>query len=127
MNRRAFLAATAAAGALSSNAAEPRSKMGIAVTSYLSFGRPKDTLEFLEHANVLDAGGIQMQLTSREPEYIRKLRARAEELGMYFEAIAALPANNETAAFENTVAAAREAGALAKRQACARIRARPRS
>jgi hypothetical protein len=65
--------------------------MGIAVTSYMSFGRPKDTLEFLEHANDLGAGGIQMPLTSREPDYIRKLRARAEQLGMYFEAIAACP------------------------------------
>ena len=38
MNRRTFLFTAAAAAAL---AAEPRSKMGIAVTSYLSFGRPK--------------------------------------------------------------------------------------
>ena len=78
MNRRMFLATAAAAtGASAAAAAEPRSKMGIAVTSYLSFGRPKDTLEFLEHANALGAGGIQMPLTSREPDYIRKLRARA--------------------------------------------------
>ena len=115
MNRRTFLFTAAAAGAL---AAEPRSKMGIAVTSYLSFGRPKDTLEFLEHANALGAGGIQMPLTSREPDYIRKLRARAEELGMYFEAIASLPAKDGASAFESTVAAAREAGALTIRVNC---------
>lgn len=118
MNRRTFLATAAATGALSAAAAEPRSKMGIAVTSYLSFGRPKDTLEFLEHANTLGAGGIQMPLTSREPDYIRKLRARADELGMYFEAIASLPARGGTAAFESTVAAAKEAGALAIRVNC---------
>ena len=81
----------AAAGAWAACGAEPRSKMGIAVTSYMSFGRPKDTLEFLEHCNTLGAGGIQMPLTSREPDYIRKLRARAEQLGMYFEVIAACP------------------------------------
>jgi len=118
MNRRTFLVTAAAAGAL---AAEPRSKMGIAVTSYLSFGRPKDTLEFLEHANALGAGGIQMPLTSRAADYIRKLRARAEELGMYFEAIASLPArtaNADPAAFEHTAAAAKEAGALAIRVNC---------
>src|ERR1700691_605006 len=117
MNRRAFLVTAAAAGA-GALAAEPRSKMGIAVTSYMSFGRPKDTLEFLEHANALGAGGIQMPLSSREPGYIRKLRARAEELGMYYEAITALPKAGDTAAFDSTVAAARQAGALAIRVNC---------
>jgi sugar phosphate isomerase/epimerase len=92
--------------------------MGIAVTSYLSFGRPKDTYEFLEHASALGAGGIQMPLTSRERDYIRKLRARADELGMYFEAIASLPGKDGTAVFESTVAAAKEAGALAIRVNC---------
>ena len=117
MNRRAFLVTAAAAGA-TALAAEPRSKMGIAVTSYLSFGRPKDTLEFLEHANALGAGGIQMPLTSHEPDYIRKLRARAEELGMYYEVIAALPKAGETTAFDSTVAAAKQAGALTIRVNC---------
>jgi sugar phosphate isomerase/epimerase len=116
MNRRTFLV-TAAAGA-SALADGPRSKMGIAVTSYMSFGRPKDTLEFLEHANALGAGGIQMPLTSREPDYIRKFRARAEELGMYYEVIAALPKAGDTAAFDSTVAAAKQAGALAIRVNC---------
>jgi sugar phosphate isomerase/epimerase len=117
MNRRTFLA-TAAAGVLSANAAEPRSKMGIAVTSYLSFARPKDTLEFLEHANTLGAGGIQMPLTSPEPDYVHKLRARAAEFGMYYEAIASLPGKDGASAFERTVAAAKEAGALAVRVNC---------
>jgi sugar phosphate isomerase/epimerase len=116
MNRRTFLAT--AAGAWAAAAAEPRSKMGIAVTSYLSFARPKDNLEFLEHANTLGAGGIQMPLTSREPDYIRRLRARADGFGMYFEAIASLPDKDGAAAFENTVAAAKEAGALAIRVNC---------
>jgi sugar phosphate isomerase/epimerase len=121
MNRRTFLATAAATGswfAGDAAADEPRSKMGIAVTSYMSFGRPKDNLEFLEHCNTLGAGGIQMPLTSREPDYIHKLRARAEQLGMYFEAIAALPKAGDTAAFESTVAAAKEAGALAVRVNC---------
>jgi 3-oxoisoapionate decarboxylase len=117
MNRRTFLA-TAAAGVLSAKAAEPRSRMGIAVTSYLSFARPKDTLEFLEHANTLGAGGIQMPLTSLEPDYVRKLRARAAEFGMYYEAIASLPGKDGASAFESTVAAAKDAGALAIRVNC---------
>ncbi|HTT64648.1 MAG TPA: sugar phosphate isomerase/epimerase family protein [Bryobacteraceae bacterium] len=115
MNRRTFLFASAAAGALS---AEQRSQMGIAVTCYLSFARPKDNLEFLEHAHALGAGGIQMPLTSREPDYIRKLRGRAEQYGMYFEAIARLPDKQDTAAFEATVAALKEAGALVVRVNC---------
>jgi len=118
MTRRTFLFTAAAAGGLSVEAAEPHSKMGIAVTSYLSFARPKDTLEFLEHANTLGAGGIEMPLTSREPEYVRKLRARAGDLGMYYETIAALPTKESASAFESTVAAAKEAGALAIRVNC---------
>ncbi len=115
MNRRTFLITAAAAGALAS---ETRSRMGIAVTSYMGFARPKDNLEFLEHCAGLGAGGIQMQLTSREPEYIRKLHARAAELGMYFEVIARLPEASDTAEFESTVTAAKQAGALAIRVNC---------
>jgi len=114
MNRRMFFA-TAAAGLLS---AESRARMGIAVTCYLSFARPKDNLEFLDHAHALDAGGIQMPLTSKDPGYIRKLRARAEQWGMYFEVIAALASSDDPAPFESTVAAAKEAGARAIRVNC---------
>ncbi len=117
MKRRAFLAAAAGAG-IAAFAEEPRSKMGIAVTCYMTFARPKDTLEFLEHANSLGAGGIQMPLSSREPDSIRTLRARAEKYGMYLEVIAGLPTKNDLAAFESTAAAAREAGALAIRVNC---------
>jgi sugar phosphate isomerase/epimerase len=115
MTRRTFLVAAAAAGAL---AAEPRSKMGIAVTCYMSFARPKDNMEFLEHANTLGAGGIQMPLTSTAPEYVRKLRDRAGQLGMYLEVIASLPPANDPTGFDNTAAAAKEAGALAIRVNC---------
>lgn len=115
MNRRAFLGASLAAAAL---ADEPRCKMGLAVTCYMTFGRPKDTLQFLEHANQLGAGGIQMPLTSRDPDYIRKFRARCEQLGMYYEAIAALPNRDTAANFEATVSAAKDAGALAVRVNC---------
>ncbi len=120
MNRRTFLATATAATAAATRAlaAEPRTKMGIAVTCYMSFGHPKDTLEFLEHANTLGAGGIQMQLTSRELDYIRTLRTRAEQLGMYIEVIAALPKADDVAAFESTAKAAKQAGALAIRVNC---------
>ncbi len=115
MNRRTFLMTAAAAGALS---ADTRSKMGIAVTSYLSFARPKDNLEFLEHCNALGAGGMQMQFTSLDADYLRKLRDRAAQLGMYLEVIARLPAKSDTSLFERTAAAAKQAGALAIRVNC---------
>lgn len=115
MNRRTFLLATAAAA--KAMAAAPRTKMGLAVTSYMSYGRPKDTYEFLEKANALGAGGIQMPLTSKDPAYARRLRARAEELGMYFEVIAPLP-KGDPSVFEATAAAAKEAGAGCIRVNC---------
>jgi len=115
MNRRAFLLTAAAAGAL---AADTRPKMGVAVTSYLSFARPKDNLAFLEHVHALGGAGIQMPLTSTDPAYVRKFRSRAEELGMYFEAIGRLPSNGDTAGFEHAIVAAREAGARAFRVNC---------
>jgi sugar phosphate isomerase/epimerase len=115
LNRGAFLCAAAAAPAL---AATPRSKMGIAVTSYLSFAKPIDTLEFLEHANALGAGGIQMHLAYHEAGYAHKLRARAEQLDMYFEAMAGLPEKDDPAAFEQTAVAAKESGARCIRVNC---------
>ena len=70
-------------------------KMGVAATSYLSVMRPRETLTFLEHCAALGAGGIQMQLSSFEPAYLKKLRSRAEELGMYLELMGPLPTAND--------------------------------
>ncbi|MBI1898091.1 MAG: sugar phosphate isomerase/epimerase [Acidobacteria bacterium] len=112
MRRRTFLAAaTAAAGA------PARSRLGIATTCYLSFWRPRDTLQFLEHAHSIGAAGIQASLASLEPDYLKRLRARAEQLGLYIEVMAALP-RAEMERFVRTVGAAREVGALCVRSAC---------
>ncbi len=111
MTRRTFLAA-AAAGAL--NAAPPRSRMGLATTCYMTFLRPRDTLEFLEHANSLGAGGIQAALGSADPG---RLRGRAEQLGMYVEVMGGLP-RTDAEVFERSVIAAKAAGALCLRSAC---------
>jgi sugar phosphate isomerase/epimerase len=120
MNRRQF-AISAGAAALSRVAAAPateRTTMGVAATCYMTFARPKDTLAFLEHCAALGAGGVQMSLSSLEPESIARLRARARELGMYVEAMGALPRTADTALLERTLAAARDAGALCLRVAC---------
>ena len=116
MNRRTFL--IAAAGSTVRGRAAAKSRMGIAVTCYMSFARPKDTLAFLEHANELGAAGIQMPLSTKDEAYARRVRERAAQLGMYFEAIGSLPAADDAGAFERSVAAAKEADALCIRVNC---------
>lgn len=88
--------------------------MGIATTSYMTAAKPKDTLEFLEHCHSLGAAGIQSALNGDLP----KIRARAEELGMYIEAMAPLPKGGDTAAFEKALQDAKAVGALCVRSAC---------
>ena len=95
----------------------PRTAMGIATTSFLTARRPRDTYEFLEYCHSLGAGGIQASLASLEPAYLKKLRDRAGEFGMYIEVMAELPKPDDTAAFERTAAAAKAAGALCIRTA----------
>jgi sugar phosphate isomerase/epimerase len=92
--------------------------MGIATTCYMTAWRPKDVLEFLEHAVALGAGGIQAGLSSTEPAYLQKLRQRAEATGMYIEVMGGMPRGDDSSGFERTVAAARQAGARCLRCAC---------
>jgi sugar phosphate isomerase/epimerase len=90
--------------------------MGIATTSFMTSRRPKDALQFLEYCHSLGAGGIQAGLPA-DLESARQLRTRAEELGMYVEAMSGLP-RQDLRAFERAIAAAREAGALCVRSVC---------
>jgi len=115
MTRRQLLLGAAAAAAPAFGV--PSTGMGIATTSLMTARRPHDTYEFLEYCHSLGAGGIQAALTSLEPEYVKKLRARAEQLGMYVEVMAALPKQDDTSKFEQTVRAAKDAGALCIRSA----------
>jgi sugar phosphate isomerase/epimerase len=114
MNRREFLMSSAAAAAPH----PPRTAMGIATTSYMTFARPRDTFRFLEQCAAFGAAGIQAQLSSLAPADVDKLRERARQLDMYIEVMASLPKTADTAPFERTVAAARQAGAVAIRSAC---------
>jgi len=95
----------------------PRTAMGIATTSYMTARRPHDTYEFLEYCHSLGAGGIQASLASLEPAYLKKLRDRAGQLDMYIEVMAELP-KEDTAEFERSVQAAKDAGAVCVRTAC---------
>jgi sugar phosphate isomerase/epimerase len=112
MTRREF-AALGIAAALQGQT--PASKMGIASTSTMSRGAgPNSGLAFLERCHAMGAGGVQTGVGA-EPA---KLRARAEQLGMYVEAFLSLPRNGDVAAFERGVVAAKEAGAICGRVAC---------
>lgn len=113
MTRRDFLSSVAAAPLL----AEGRTAMGFTPDSF-TISRPQRTaLEFLEYSYARGAGGVQANLASFEPDYLKKVRQRAEELGMYLEVLTSLP-KEDTTPFENTVKAAREAGALGLRAVC---------
>jgi sugar phosphate isomerase/epimerase len=116
IGRREFLSAAALAGAGRLMAEPPRSKMGIATTSF-AVRNTRVTLDYLEYCNTLGAGGIQAGLNPLDPESIRKLRARAEQLGMFIETMAGLPRSG-IEPFEAAVKGAKDAGALCVRVAC---------
>lgn len=119
MTRRSFVAtaATTAASVGMARAAGPKTKMGVAATCYLTVARPRDTLAFLEQQAAHGAGGIQMALSSLEPQFLKKLRARAEQLGMYLEVMGPLPGADDTQ-FRKIIAAAKEVGAQCIRCGC---------
>ncbi len=75
---------------------------------------PQDTLEFLEHCHSLGAAGIQAPIHG-DPASIR---SRAEQFGMYIEAMVPLPHGDDTSAFEASLKTAMAAGAVALRSAC---------
>lgn len=115
MTRRIFLSAAAATAGL--HAAGPRTAMGIATTSF-GARRLRDPYQFLELCGSLGAGGIQCGIRSSGPAELKKLRDRAGQLGMYIEVMGGLPRSEDTSAFEASVRAAKQVGALCIRTAC---------
>jgi sugar phosphate isomerase/epimerase len=133
ITRRAFFYQAAAPLALMglasfSRADEPalaQTKMGIASTSFGLGGPPtgnaagsrppqaRDAYEFLEKCNALGAAGIQTQLNGD----LAKLRARAEQLGMWVEGMVSIPRNGDLTAFERSLQDAKIAGATVVRGA----------
>ncbi len=107
------MAAAAAALNRTAWAAPPKSAMGLATTSF-DVARPRDPIPYLERCHDLGAAGVQMQLPS-DSAALRQIRAKAEQLGMYVEAMAAFPKSNDTSAFEQALKSAHEAGAVAVR------------
>src|SRR2546422_112457 len=78
-----------------------RKRLGVCTYSYnihwkaARDGHPqvrfKDTIEFLEYCHQLGAGGVQIGVGSKDPDYPKKLRAKAEAYEMYFEGQTGLP------------------------------------
>lgn len=114
--------------------AAPLSKMGIATTSFAgAFGggggqggqggqaggqggggrQGMPTIEFLEKCHAYGAGGIQAGLNGD----LQKLRARADELGMYIEGMVSIPRNGDMTALERSLENAKAAGVTVMRAA----------
>jgi len=112
MTRRGFLAAGAAL------AAPPaRSAMGFSPDCFVLARPARTAYEYLQYAWERGAGGVQAVLTTFDAGYLKQVRERAGQLGMYLEIAAALPAE-DSSVFERTVKAAKEAGALCLRSVC---------
>ena len=112
------------------SSAAPLSKMGIASTSFMGAQIPgspaqpgaaqppmraerRDAYTFLEKCHALGAGGIQTSLNGD----LKKLRARADELGMYLEGMVSIPRNGDMSSLEKGLADCQEAGVTVARAA----------
>ncbi|MBC7925915.1 MAG: TIM barrel protein [Bryobacteraceae bacterium] len=116
MTRRTMLA-TSAGAALAAAQPPARSKLAIATTCYLSYLKPRETLEFLERGIRLGAPGIQSGLTSLEPDYLDRLERRLKETGLFLEVMVGLP-GVDMSKFIATVEASKKLGAVAMRAGC---------
>jgi 3-oxoisoapionate decarboxylase len=99
--------------------------VGIGQHSYSESWKPKsgaefeNALTFLEHAHAIGAAGVQVAIKADEQPNAAKIRARAEELGMWFEGNVVLPkSDGDVAAFEAHLMAIRAAGGTIARTAC---------
>ena len=118
----------AAAPSLLSAESTARKRLGVCTYSYgihwkaarerYRKVRFKDTLDFLDYCHGLGAGGVQIAVGSKEPDYPAKIRARAEAHQMYFEGQVNLPKDGaDLDRFEADLRASREAGAEVVRAA----------
>ena len=116
MMRRTFLGGLAiAAGAR--GAAPAPSTMGLSPDCFGIAKQPRTPYELLEFGHSIGAGGVQAILTSLEPDYLKKVRQRVEEYGMYLEITIPLP-KDDPSEFERAVRASKEAGAHCLRSVC---------
>jgi sugar phosphate isomerase/epimerase len=121
---RSLTAGTVLIGAtplLLSAEARPRKRLGVCTYSYGIHWRAardgaqvpfRDTLEFIDYCHTLGAGGVQIALGSKEPDYARRARAKCEQFGMYYEGQVTLPKSDaDLDRFATDVRLSKEAGA----------------
>jgi len=99
-----------------------QSRLGIADFSYnirlrsersrQAKGSLGDPLNFLEHCHNIGAGGVQMNIGTREEDYISRLRQKAEAFDMFIEGSTSLPKDRSgLERFEAALRTAKQAGA----------------
>lgn len=99
-----------------------KSQLGIAQFSYSarlradrsakSKGRLSDPLNFIDHCHKAGAGGVQMNLGTRDRDYAARLRRKAEGYEMFLEGSLSLPRErSDVERFEAALQTARQAGA----------------
>jgi sugar phosphate isomerase/epimerase len=137
MKRREFIrqatrsAAILATGAVSSvfGKTSRENRIGICTYSYgihwkaARDGRARspfrDIPGFIDYCHEIGAGGVQIGLAAGEAEVAPKIRAKIEQLEMYFEGIASLPKDeSDVERFETEIRGLKEAGATVVRTAC---------
>src|SRR5690349_1141177 len=120
LSRRGFLAsAVAGVPALCTLGAEPgrpASRVGVVLYSYSIRTRQEkdlaDPVRFAEFCAERGAGGVQLPLGSRDADYVKRLRACVERLGLYLEGQVRTPKDRaDVERFEAEVRTARAAGA----------------
>ena len=116
MTRREFVAGVATA-TVTASAAPPKSTMGLSPDCFGISKAPRTIYEYLDYCHERGAGGCQGSLNNFEPEYLKKVRQRAEQYGMYWEVSTMLPRDDQSN-FEQVITAAKEAGAWCIRSVC---------
>src|SRR5687767_12060672 len=120
MTRRQILAVAASAPAvLSAQSAavatdKPMKNIGMAPTAVALRSRAnRQSFDMVEHCHTLGLGSAQTRLSSTEPEALKSFRAKAEGYNMRTILSAPLPkTENDIAAYDDAVKAAKEAGAI---------------
>jgi 3-oxoisoapionate decarboxylase len=135
MTRRQFLATSAtgatalAVGGTALAAPASGKRLGLSIASYMIRWRSKlksaaypgwsDPLEVLDHCRTLGAGCLQIGVGGWQSDFAGKVRAKRESLGIALEGQIGLPKSGaDVPAFENSVRAAKEAGATILRTVC---------
>jgi sugar phosphate isomerase/epimerase len=128
MDRRTFLAASAAVSASVPLSSKPsRQPLGLTIASYghrwRQRGKPqerwKDALDVLEHCQSLGAGCLQIGVRGWSEDFAGKVRKKRESIGVVLEGQIGLPKRKEDLVrFESDLARGKEAGATIFRAVC---------